>query len=141
MTTEQVSIRMPKATLERLDEESKRERMSRSELARTFIEEALRMEAHRGIVFKPGAAGRRPALAAGPDVWEIVRAWRDLGLPDVEAIPKVAEIASVPEYEIERALRYYADYPGEIDAWIDRINADTERAFEEWVRQQASAEE
>jgi len=140
MTTEQVSIRMSRATLDRLDDESKRERMSRSELARTFIEEALRMEAHRGIVFKPGPAGRRPALAAGPDVWEIVRAWHDLGVSEREAIPTLAEIASVPEHEIERALRYYADYPGEVDAWIDRINADTERAFEEWVRQQASTE-
>lgn len=85
--------------------------------------------------------GRRPALAAGPDVWEIVRAWHDLGVPEPEAIPRLAEIASVPAFEIERALRYYADYPHEIDAWIDRMNADTERAFEEWLRQQATAEE
>lgn len=140
MTTEQVSIRMPKTTLERLDEESKRERMSRSELARTFIEEALRMEAHRGIVFKPGPAGRRPALAAGPDVWEIVRAWRDLGAPEAEAIPKLAKIASVSEHEIENALRYYHAFPGEIDAWVERVNADSERAFEEWQRQQSDAE-
>ena len=99
------------------------------------------MEAHRGIVFRPGPAGRRPALAAGPDVWEIVRAWHDLGVPEPEAIPRLAEIASVPAFEIERALRYYADYPHEIDAWIGRMNADTERAFEEWLRQQATAEE
>jgi len=137
MTTEQLSIRMTKETLRRLDAESKRERMSRSELARTFIEEALRMEAHRGIVFKPGAAGRRPSLAAGPDVWEIVRAWRDLGVPEAEAIPRLAEIASVSEYEIRTAFTYYFAYPEEIDAWIEQANAYADSAYEEWKRQQA----
>jgi hypothetical protein len=140
MTTEQVSIRMPKETLRRLDAESKRERVSRSELARAFIEEALRMEAHRGIVFKPGPAGRRPALAAGPDVWEIVRAWHDLGVPEAEAIPRLAAIAAVSEHEIQTALTYYVAYPEEIDAWIAQVNVDTERAFAEWERRQATPE-
>ncbi len=136
MTTEQVSIRMPKTTLERLDEESKRERMSRSELARTFIEEALRMEAHRGIVFKPGPAGRRPALAAGPDVWQIIRASREFPASDPRIRERLAEIASVSLYEIDVAFRYYSEYPSEIDEWIRRIDDEGERALEAWEREQ-----
>lgn len=139
MTTEQVSIRMPRATLERLDEESKRERMSRSELARTFIEEALRMEAHRGIVFKPGPAGRRPALAAGPDVWQIIRASREFPKGATSIRERLAEIASVSPYEIDVAFRYYSEYPDEIDAWIARLDEESERAFAEWQREQANA--
>ena len=140
MTTQHLSIRIGTDTLGRLDAESQRERMSRSELARTLIEEGLRMEAHRGIVFKPGPAGRRPSLAAGPDVWEIVRAWKDLELPAEEAVPKLADIATVSEHEIRVALGYYADYPDEIGAWVDRVNEESERAFEEWKRQQASVQ-
>jgi len=47
-----------------------------TELIERFVREGLACAAHPGIVFKPGPAGRRAALAGGPDVWEIVGAPR-----------------------------------------------------------------
>jgi hypothetical protein len=50
---------------------------TRSQLALRLIDEGLRMDAHPGIVFRPGPAGRRPGLMAGPDVWEVARVLRE----------------------------------------------------------------
>jgi hypothetical protein len=46
--------------------------MSLSSAANRLVDEALRMSEHPGIVFRPGPTGRRAALAAGPDAWEVV---------------------------------------------------------------------
>lgn len=48
--------------------------MSLSSAANRLVDEALRMADHPGIIFRPGLTGRRAALAAGPDVWEVIRA-------------------------------------------------------------------
>jgi len=140
MTTQHLSLRIDRETLQRLDEESARERMSRSELARTLIEEGLRMEAHRGIVFRPGPRGRRPGLAKGPDVWQIIRASREFEEGDERVIEELAEIASVSPHEIRTAIEYYQDFPEEIDAWIQRIDEESEQAYEQWRREQAATD-
>ncbi len=36
------------------------------------MDEGLRMDEPPGIVFRDGPPGRRAALAAGPDVWEVM---------------------------------------------------------------------
>src|SRR5271165_5926891 len=48
--------------------------MSLSSAANRLVDEALRMSEHPGIMFRSGPTGRRAALAAGPDVWEVIRA-------------------------------------------------------------------
>ncbi|MHB8674751.1 MAG: hypothetical protein ACYDAK_13875 [Candidatus Limnocylindrales bacterium] len=35
---------------------------------------------------------------------------------------------------METALRYYADYRAEIDAWIDRVDAEAAEAEAAWQR-------
>jgi hypothetical protein len=137
MTTQHLSIRIDPKTLDRLDSTSRRERMSRSELARAFIEEGLRMEAHPGIVFKPGPTGRRPSLAAGPDVWQIIREFKQLDGPEDDIVKLLSEIATVSPYEVRTVLDYYRAYPDEIDAWIQRVDEESDRAFAEWKREQA----
>jgi hypothetical protein len=42
-------------------------------LAQRYIDEGMRLDRHPGIVFRDGPAGRRPVVAGGPDVWEVVR--------------------------------------------------------------------
>ena len=76
MASPHLSIRVDPKTLDQLDKASRRDGMSRSELAKTLIEEGLRMRAHPGIVFRPGPTGRRAALARGPDVWEVMNTLR-----------------------------------------------------------------
>ncbi len=63
MSSKHLSVRLEQDTLERLDAESRRTGQSRSQLAKTLLDEGLRMETHPGIVFRSGPAGRRPALA------------------------------------------------------------------------------
>lgn len=137
MTTQHLSIRIGTDTLDRLDAESQRERISRSELARTLIEEGLRMQAHPGIVFRQGPTGRRAGLMAGPDVWELIRVFHQLEESGDELVARLAEIATVQPYQVRAALRYYADYPDEIDGRIALDEAEAERAEAVSLREHA----
>lgn len=51
--------------------------MSASSAISTLVDEGLRRHEHPVIVFRDGPAGRRAAVAAGSDVWEIIRSLRD----------------------------------------------------------------
>lgn len=88
MSTRYLSLRVGGETFERLEAESRRAGKTRSEFVRTLLEEGLRMEAHPGIVFRSGPAGRRPGLAGGPDVWEVVRVSRGVGARGEQALRK-----------------------------------------------------
>lgn len=95
------------------------------------------MEEHPGIVFRDGPTGRRAALAAGPDVWELVRFVKSLDVRGAAARRETADQLNLTPLQIETALRYYADLPDEIDA---RIRLDEEEAQQEeasWRRRQA----
>ena len=132
------SARFEPSLLQRLDRRKHGTRESRSTLAERYIDEGLRMDAHPGIVFRDGPMGRRAALAAGPDVWELVSFLRDLDSKGDAAIREVAEMVNLSESQVRTALGYYADYPDEID---DRIRADEEAADvaeAAWRRQQAA---
>lgn len=136
MPSRHLSIRLETDIINRLDDQSRRLGQSRSELAKTLLEEGLRMEAHPGIVFRPGPAGRRPGLAGGPDVWEIARVIRGTrGSPD-EVVRRTAELTGQPSELVWIAMRYYADYRGEIDEWLRRLDEEAEQAEAAWLRQQ-----
>ncbi|MDA0269562.1 MAG: ribbon-helix-helix protein, CopG family [Chloroflexi bacterium] len=136
MPARHLSIRMDEDALDRLDAESRRTGRTRSDIAKTLLDEGLRMERHPGIVFCTGPAGRRPALAVGPDVWEVARVVRDLrGGPGV--IEQAAELTGLPARDIEVVIRYYAEHAAEIDAWIDRVDAEAAEAEQRWQREQA----
>ncbi|MGH2467450.1 MAG: hypothetical protein ACRDGL_06940 [Candidatus Limnocylindrales bacterium] len=85
------------------------------------------MDEHPGIVFRSGPAGRRPGLAAGPDVWEIVDVYRSFG--DVVG---TAEWLDQPTASIELALRYYRTHSDEIDEWIKRNEEAAEAIARVW---------
>jgi hypothetical protein len=56
----------------RLDAGVRRRGEAKARTAERLIDEGLRMEDHPGIVFRDGPAGRRAALAGGPDAWEVI---------------------------------------------------------------------
>jgi uncharacterized protein (DUF433 family) len=124
---------------DKLEAESKRQQRSVSAIAKTLLEEGLRMQEHPGIVFRPGPAGRRPALADGPDVWEVARLVQSLDCEGDEAISKAAEWASLTPHQVRTALRYYAEYRGDIDVWIERANSDADQAHAAWLADPANA--
>jgi len=132
------SIRMSARTLARLDSGAKRRGEAKARLAERLIEEGLRMEDHPGIIFRDGPAGRRAALAGGPDVWEIVETIRGTGLAGEQAIAAAAEWGSLSPAQVRMAVRYYADFREEVDERIAHNQAEADRRQAAWERAQAA---
>lgn len=106
-----------------------------SGLAHRYVEEGLRMADHPGVVFKDGPAGRRAAIAGGPDVWEIIRVLRDIDERGDAAVEATAELAALSISRVRLAMRYYAEYVEEIDAEIAQNDAEADAALRAWQTQ------
>ena len=120
----QRSLRLPAASLDTLDRLAAERGQSANALAARLIEEGLRTERHPLIAFREEAAGRRPALLGTRlDVWRVV----DIVRENDGSIEQTAEYLTQPELKIQAALRYYAEYRDEVDAWAQRIRAITAR--------------
>lgn len=131
----QLSARIVSSTLAKLEEQARRTGQSRSGLVQRYVEEGLRMDAHPGVVFVDGPAGRRPVLRRRPglDIWEIIETVQ------VNRSPKdAAEYLHLTEQDIEVALAYYAVYRDEIDAWIRDNREMAEREEAAWRRMRAA---
>ena len=128
------SLRLNARLRERLDANARRRRDSSSRLAAELIDEGLRMREHPGIVFRGGPAGRRAAVAAGPDVWELVETLRGTGLSGEEAIAAAAEWGRLTVAQVRIAVAYYADHREEIDAWIEANRSEAQAARQSWER-------
>jgi hypothetical protein len=114
---------------------------SGSSAANRFVDEALRMEDHPGVIFRDGPTGRRAVLIGGPDVREVIRAVKSARAsePDLDAqdiVSLVSANAGVPARLVDTAIRYWAAYPDEIDAWIDEAESFEEQALLAWERRQ-----
>lgn len=120
-----LSARVSPRTLQRLERHAERQRRPKSALVEQYLEEALRMEEHPGIVFVDGPAGRRAALAAkrGVDVWQIASTLK----ANDGSISDTARSSVLSEAEVRIALEYYRDYAEEIDAWIQANDEECER--------------
>ena len=131
-----ISIRMPDETLEQLEATAEARGETRSALTQRYIDEGLRMDRHPGIVFRPGPAGRRPGLAGGPDVWEVVRVVRNVEPRGDRVLAEAAGWLGLAATQVRIAMDYYADYPAEIDAWLTRVDAQAAEAEELFRRRQ-----
>lgn len=100
-------------------------KVSESELARRYVSEGLRVEAHPGIAFTTGAAGRRAVIAIRPRliVADVIETWL---LEDRDAEATASYFEMEPE-QVRAAIAYYADFPEEIDARIAQKRAFAER--------------
>jgi hypothetical protein len=112
------SIRLDDELRSRLAAQAASETTTVTELIERFVREGLTSAAHPGIVFKPGPAGRRAALAGGPDVWEIVAALRHTTGSESERVAVLAEQFGVHERQVVIALNYAAAHRAEIDARV-----------------------
>jgi hypothetical protein len=136
------SVRFDPDVLERLNAYVKAHPgLSVSTLTNRFVDEALRMEAHPGIFFREGPAGRRAVLVGGPDVWEVIRAVKSVranepGLSADEVVELVAQDSGVPARLLRVAIDYWAAYPDEIDEWIKAADEAERDAYEQWQRRQ-----
>ena len=66
-------------------------------------------------------------MVGGPDVWEIVSALRRAPEKGDALVSALAERTGIGEDKIRVAVRYYGEYPDEIDAWIAANDAEAER--------------
>jgi transposase len=122
----------------RLDDELRRRLAALAELEGTsvtalverFVREGLATAAHTGIVFKSGPAGRRAALAGGPDVWEIAAALRRTSGSEAKRVAALAREFGIHERQVTIALNYAAANREEIEARMDA----NDRALEEAER-------
>jgi uncharacterized protein (DUF433 family) len=114
MTTP-VSLRLPEATESKVRRLAAIEQRSYADMVRVLTEEAVRMREFPEIVFVDGPTGRRARLHGGPDVWEIVEPYV-LGGRTWEVVRD--SYPHLPEGALRAGLRYYEQYPEEIDARI-----------------------
>lgn len=138
MATRTFSARWQAAVVDDLARRSAAAGTSKSRLAERYVEEGLRADEHPGIVFRGGPAGRRAALAAGPDVWEVVATMRGADAKGEEAISVVAGILDLTIQQVRTALRYYGAFTEEIDQRIRRNVEEAEAAEAAWRREQAA---
>ena len=114
---------------------------SGSSVANRFVDEALRMEEHPGVLFRDGRTGRRAVLAGGPDVRDVIRAVKSARAaePELDAAAIVALVETntgVPTRLVDTAIRYWSAYPDEIDAWITDVDALEAGVLAAWERRQ-----
>lgn len=123
-----ISVRLPESTRDALERAARAEGQTRTDLVQRYVEEGLVMDRYPGLVFRSGPAGRRPGLSGGPDVWEIARVLRNAPERGEAAVTAAVEWFGLSRAAIEVVVAYYADHQAEIDAWLDRIDAEAERA-------------
>jgi uncharacterized protein (DUF433 family) len=135
----QFSARLNASVIDRLERRGARAGLNKSRLVERYIDEGLRMEDHPGIVFRDGPAGRRAALAGGPDVWEVIAALQASRLRGEQALFAAAHWGSLALSQVRAAARYYAEYPQEIDERIGRNIEEADAAEQRWRREQHAA--
>ena len=129
---QQVAFRVRPRTLAHLKRRVAETGLSQTDLAERYLEEGLRRDEHPLIVFRDGAAGRRPGLTGSRlDVWQVVETVKQNG-----SVEEAAAYIELPAEKVQAAMRYYADYTDEIDEWTARAHALAEREQANWRRQQ-----
>ncbi len=120
-------IRIESETLDALRERSAQSGEPIVRLAQRYIEEGMRIDRHPGIVFRDGPAGRRGVVVGGLDVWEVVAAARSAPERGEDLIGALAERIGVPGEKIRIAVRYYAEYPEDVDRFIAAVEEEAEQ--------------
>lgn len=110
---------------------------SLSAVAERLIDEGLRMDAHPGIVFRDGPAGRRAGLAAGLDIWQVIAWVRDQEGGPEERMAEAAELLDLPVAWVQIAVHYYGAFTEEIDAWIESNDREAEEGLVAFERERS----
>jgi hypothetical protein len=115
------SFRLPEELLERLDHEATSTNSSTTTLVTSILDEGLKTRRFPGITYRDGPTGRRAAMVAGPDVWEIVRSLKGLRGRDDRRVRQLAGELELSPAMVRLAIDFYTAFPDEIEA---RITAD-----------------
>jgi hypothetical protein len=122
------SFRLSDATKTRLASRAAHEGVTATSLLEQLIVEGIEQFDYPGIIFRGPAHDRRAALAAGPDVWEVVARLKELGGGEEQRISLLSAESDLHPRLIRIALDYAAEHIEEVQARIDRNRAMAERS-------------
>ncbi len=134
MAARSTSFRLGEQARQRLHDRAEREGVSATALLERLIVEGVDTLDHPGIVYRGPDHDRRAALAAGPDVWEIVARLRELEGGEEERIETLASETDLHPRQIRTALEFAARHPDDIERRIARNEqaiAESRRAAEQ----------
>ena len=120
MTAKSTSFRLSDEARRRLHDRAEREGTSATALLERLIIEGVDTREHPGIVYRGPDQDRRAALAAGPDVWEIIARLRELEGSEEERIETLASESDLHPRQVRMALEFAARYPDDVDRRIAR---------------------
>jgi len=120
VSTRSTSFRISERAKKQLAERAEREGVSATALLERLIVEGVDALDHPGIVHRGSPNNRRAALAAGPDVWEVVSRLRELDGPEEERISTLTEETDLHPRLIRIAIDYAAEHPREVRDRIKR---------------------
>lgn len=133
-------IRIESETLRALRERSEQSGEPIVRLAQRYIDEGMRLDRHGGIVFREGPAGRRAVVVGGPDVWEVIAAARSAPERGDKLVDALAERIGVPSERVRIAIRYYAEYPEDVDRFIAMVEEEADRLEQTLERERSLLE-
>jgi hypothetical protein len=122
------SFRISDTARMRLASRAAREGMTATALLDQLIVEGTDQLDYPGIIFRGPAHDRRAALAAGPDVWEVVARLQELEGSEEQRISILAAESDLHARLIRIALDYAAEHSDEVRERIDRNRGMTERS-------------
>ena len=114
------SFRISENAKERLSSYAARERVSATSVLERLILEGLDTLEFPGVIHRGSRGERRAALAAGPDVWEIIARLQALKGSEEQRIAELSLETDLHPRQIRLALDYAAAHPEDVTARIDR---------------------
>lgn len=122
------SFRISDVARARLASHAAHEGITATALLDRLIIEGINQLDYPGIVFRGPAHDRRAALAAGPDVWEIIGRLQELDGSEEQRISLLASESDLHPRLIRIALDYAAEHSNQIRERIDSNRAMGERS-------------
>jgi hypothetical protein len=126
--TASTSFRISHAARTRLAARAAQEGTSATALLDQLIVEGIDQLDYPGIVFRGPAHDRRAALAAGPDVWEVIARLQELDGSEEQRIGLLGKESDLHPRLISIALNYAAEHSEGIRLRIERNRAMAQRS-------------
>ena len=118
IVTQAMSLPVSDELAARLQVQSDASGLPAPTLAASLLDEGLKTRRYPGIVYKDGPTGRRASLAGGPDVWQVIRALREVPAEEPDPVETVSVEADLHPQEVSLAMQFYKAYPDEIENMI-----------------------
>ncbi|MGH3447172.1 MAG: hypothetical protein ACRDQA_20660 [Nocardioidaceae bacterium] len=122
------SFRISGTAKSRLAARAAHEGVSATTLLDRLIVEGAEQLDFPGIIFRGPVHDRRAALAAGPDVWEVIGRLQELDGAEEHRVDLLAAESDLHPRLIRTALDYAAEHADEVSKRIDRNHAAAEHS-------------